>query len=126
MLTSQDRILTTHCGSLPRPSQLSDLLLRQENGEKIDEQLLHKESASAVAAVLNAQIKAGMDIVSDGEQPRVGFSMYVPMRMQGFGGESQRPAPRDLEDFPLFAERLREKRGRRNRISNPPNAVGDV
>ena len=36
MLTSKDRILTTHCGSLPRPAHLSDLLLRQEAGEPID------------------------------------------------------------------------------------------
>ena len=100
MLTSHDRILTTHCGSLPRPPQLSDLLLRQEAGESIDEQALHRECASAVAAVLDAQIKAGMDIVSDGEQPRVGFSMYLPLRMEGFGGESIRPSPRDLDDFP--------------------------
>jgi 5-methyltetrahydropteroyltriglutamate--homocysteine methyltransferase len=126
VLTSQDRILTTHCGSLPRPPQLSDLLLREESGESIDEALLRRESAAAVAAVLDAQIKAGMDIVSDGEQPRVGFSMYLPMRMQGFGGESVRPSPRDLDDFPLFKERLRQKRGRRNRIANPPMAVAEV
>jgi 5-methyltetrahydropteroyltriglutamate--homocysteine methyltransferase len=36
VLTSRDRILTTHCGSLPRPPQLSDMLLRQEAGEAID------------------------------------------------------------------------------------------
>ena len=126
MLTSRDRILTTHCGSLPRPPQLSELLLRQEAGECIDEQALHRESASAVAAVLDAQIKAGMDIVSDGEQPRVGFSMYLPLRMEGFGGEAIRPTPRDLDDFPIFMERLRQNRGRRNRIANPPKAIGEV
>ena len=39
MLTSRDRILTTHCGSLPRPPQLSELLrLRGEVG------LLRKEN----------------------------------------------------------------------------------
>jgi 5-methyltetrahydropteroyltriglutamate--homocysteine methyltransferase len=126
MLTSRDRILTTHCGSLPRPLQLSDLLLRQEAGEDIDEKTLQRECASAVAAVLNAQINAGIDIVSDGEQPRVGFSMYLPLRMEGFGGESVRPSPRDLDDFPEFMERLRQKRGRRNRIANPPKAIGEV
>ena len=126
MLMSRDRILTTHCGSLPRPSQLSDLLLRQEAGEHIDEELLHRECQSAVAAVLDAQIKAGLDIVSDGEQPRVGFSMYLPLRMEGFGGEATRSTPRDLDDFPIFMERLRQKRGRRNRIANPPKAIGEV
>jgi 5-methyltetrahydropteroyltriglutamate--homocysteine methyltransferase len=126
LLKSDNRILATHCGSLPRPPQLSELLLRQEAGEPIDQAALHRECQSAVAAVLDAQFDAGMDIVSDGEQPRVGFSMYVPMRMEGFGGESVRPTPRDLDDFPLFSERLRQKRGRRNRIANPPNAIGEV
>jgi 5-methyltetrahydropteroyltriglutamate--homocysteine methyltransferase len=126
MLTSTDRILTTHCGSLPRPPQLSDILLRQEAGETIDEHALHRESVSAVKGVLDAQIEAGVDIVSDGEQPRVGFSMYVPMRMEGFGGESIRPTPKDLDDFPQFMGRLSAKRGRRNRIANPPQAIGEI
>ena len=38
MLTSRDRILTTHCGSLPRPPQLSDMLLRQEATLEIEGQ----------------------------------------------------------------------------------------
>ena len=126
MLKSDTRILTTHCGSLPRPPQLSDLLLRQEGGERIDEQALHRECETAVAGVLDAQLKAGIDIVSDGEQPRVGFSMYLPLRMEGFGGETSRPSPRDLDDFPLFMDRLRQQRGRRNRIANPPKAIGAV
>ncbi len=126
MQRSRDRILTTHCGSLPRPPELSDMLLRQEAGERIDEAALHRGCADAVAGVLKAQIAAGIDVVSDGEQPRVGFSMYVPLRMEGFGGESTRPSPRDLDDFPLFKERLRQQRGRRNRIASPPKAIGEV
>jgi 5-methyltetrahydropteroyltriglutamate--homocysteine methyltransferase len=126
MLASNDRILTTHCGSLPRPEQVSDLLLRQEAGERIDEALLHRECAAAVTAVLDAQIKAGLDVVSDGEQPRVGFSMYIPLRMEGFGGETIRATPRDLDDFPQFNERLRQRRGRRNRIATPPKAIAEV
>ena len=90
-MQSDERILTTHCGSLPRPPQLSDLLLRQEAGEPIDERRLHHESAERRGRGARAQIDAGIDIVSDGEQPRVGFSMYVPLRMEGFGGESIRP-----------------------------------
>jgi 5-methyltetrahydropteroyltriglutamate--homocysteine methyltransferase len=46
--------------------------------------------------------------------------------MEGFGGETVRPSPRDLDDFPLFAQRLRQRRVRRNRIANPPKAVGEV
>jgi 5-methyltetrahydropteroyltriglutamate--homocysteine methyltransferase len=126
MQTSKDRILTTHCGSLPRPAKLSDLLLRQEAGETIDKAELNNECAQAVSAALEGQIEAGIDVVSDGEQPRVGFSMYLPLRMRGFGGESVRATPMDLDDFPQFRERLKEKRGRRNRISNPPKAIEEI
>jgi 5-methyltetrahydropteroyltriglutamate--homocysteine methyltransferase len=126
MLRSDERILTTHCGSLPRPPHLSDLLLRQEAGEEIDEALLQRESAAAVADVLVRQLEAGIDIVSDGEQPRVGFSMYVPQRMTGFGGESIRPTPLDHDEFPLFAALRQARAGRRNRIGNPPKAIGPV
>ena len=36
MKTSTDRILTTHTGSLPRPKPLLDIILRREQGDKID------------------------------------------------------------------------------------------
>ena len=64
-MQSDERILTTHCGSLPRPAALSELLLLQEAGEPIDQQRLHHESSEAVAGVLRAQVDAGIDIVSD-------------------------------------------------------------
>ena len=118
------RILTTHCGSLPRATELSNLLLRHEAG-KVDQDALRNEMEKAVNFVIDAQLKAGIDIISDGEQPRVGFSMYVPLRMSGFGGESNRPLPKDLEDFPIFLDQLRVKRGRRNRIDTPPKAIGN-
>ena len=36
MITSRDRILTTHVGSLPRNEKLSDLLMAQEEGKPHD------------------------------------------------------------------------------------------
>jgi 5-methyltetrahydropteroyltriglutamate--homocysteine methyltransferase len=36
MKTSQDRILTTHVGSLPRPPELRQLLVRKDQGEPYD------------------------------------------------------------------------------------------
>jgi methionine synthase II (cobalamin-independent) len=35
--TSKTRLLTTHVGSLPRSARLTELLLRQERGEVVDE-----------------------------------------------------------------------------------------
>jgi 5-methyltetrahydropteroyltriglutamate--homocysteine methyltransferase len=36
MLRSQDRILTTHCGSLPRPRGLTALYVRRAAGDAVD------------------------------------------------------------------------------------------
>ena len=33
---TRDRILTTHVGSLIRPTELTEFLLKQQNGEAID------------------------------------------------------------------------------------------
>src|ERR1700744_3768284 len=125
-MSTQGRILTTHCGSLPRPPTLSAMLLAQKTGEAVDAEALRTETANSVAAVVDAQMQVGIDIVSDGEQPRVGFSMYVPLRMKGFGGQAVRPIPRDLEEFPQFLERLRQRRGQRNKIDTPPKAIAEV
>lgn len=127
MRMSQDRILTTHCGSLPRlTEQLSDLLLEQELGHPIDEAELGRQIEAGIDGAVREQIKAGIDIVSDGEQSRPGFSTYITRRMDGFGGESRRPVPRDIEEFPYFASLRQKKVTRQTRIGNAPQAIGDV
>src|SRR5579871_4141515 len=126
MLKSDKRILTTHVGSLPRNPKLTDLLLRQERGETIDEKLLDREAEAAVAHVVERQLAAGIDIGNDGEQPRVGFQTYVPQRMKGFGGESKRPRSRDWTDFPGYAEFMAKRMPRRSKVTNAPQAVGEL
>src|SRR5579872_4130047 len=102
MRKSIDRILTTHVGSLPRDPVLSDLLIRQEAGEAVDRAAIDRLADQAVRHVVKQQQACGVDIINDGEQPRVGFQTYVPQRMKGFGGESKRPRSRDFTDFPIF------------------------
>ncbi len=92
MLSSTDRILTTHVGSLPRNEALADLLIRQEAGETIDPAVLASQIEAATAHVVASQVKAGVDIGNDGEQSRVGFQTYVPRCMCGFGGEFEATA----------------------------------
>src|SRR5919197_3047959 len=113
MLRSDDRILTTHVGSLPRNAVLTDMLIRDEDGEAIDKAELRRQSESAVRYVVEKQVASGVDIVNDGEQPRVGFQTYVAQRMQGFGGESKRPRPRDYTRFPVWAAQLAKRFPRR-------------
>ena len=109
MRRSDDRILTTHVGSLPRNAVLSDLLIRDEAGEAVDRAELARQSESAVRHVVERQAACGVDVLNDGEQPRVGFQTYVAQRMQGFGGESTRPRPRDYTDFPALLAQHRQR-----------------
>ncbi len=126
MRRSTDRILTTHVGSLPRDPKLSDLLIRQEAGEAVDQAEIDRLSDLAVRHVVKQQLASGVDIVNDGEQPRVGFQTYVPQRMKGFGGESKRPRSRDWTDFPGYAEFMARHMPRRSKVTNAPQAIADV
>jgi 5-methyltetrahydropteroyltriglutamate--homocysteine methyltransferase len=126
MRRSEERILTTHVGSLPRNPTLTDLLIRDEAGEAVDRAELTRQSESAVRHVVERQAASGVDVVNDGEQPRVGFQTYVAQRMKGFGGESSRPRPRDYADFPAFSAQMRQRFPRRSKVSNAPQAIANV
>jgi 5-methyltetrahydropteroyltriglutamate--homocysteine methyltransferase len=127
MERSTSHILTTHVGSLPRPATLRDLLLREEAGEDVDRQELRAEAAAAVAAVIEKQRLHGVDVISDGEQPRVSFHAYVAQRMSGFGGESARPEPKEFAEFPLYADFSRRSNfSAKAKNFNAPRAVADV
>jgi 5-methyltetrahydropteroyltriglutamate--homocysteine methyltransferase len=126
MQKSDDKILTTHVGSLPRDSRLEDLLIRRERGEDIDDAALDQQVETAVKTVIHKQLAAGIDIGNNGEQPRVGFSTYVASRMQGFGGESQRSIALDVQEFPDYAALRNARQPRTSKISNAPQAVADV
>ena len=126
MKRSEQRILTTHVGSLPRPPALRELLVRQDRGEAVDASALAREAEAAVRHVVSKQLEAGVDVGNDGEQPRVGFSTYPAKRMTGFGGESKRRMSRDQIDHPDYAERLARQRAGSARISNAPQAVAEV
>ena len=106
MQRSEDRFLTTHTGSLPRHPSLRDLLKQKERDPLDISPELALETEGAVSNVIAEQLKAGIDIGNNGEQPRVGFSTYVTGRIKGFGGESSRPIRLDNKDFPDFARRL--------------------
>jgi 5-methyltetrahydropteroyltriglutamate--homocysteine methyltransferase len=128
MEKSDQRILTTHVGSLPRNARLSELLIAQEQGERFDAGELERETEAAVRHVVKMQLEAGIDIGNDGEQPRVGFQTYVPQRMKGFGGESHRKIMKDLLDFPDFARLMAARMGMTKgaKVTNLPAAIAEV
>lgn len=126
MQTSSDRILTTHIGSLPRGTALTEMLLAQDDGEILDESSFQAAIDEAMADVVDAQINAGVDIGGDGEVPRISFSTYVAQRMSGFGGTSNRPMFQDAKDFPKWREWVVSHTLRRARLFDAPAAVDEV
>jgi 5-methyltetrahydropteroyltriglutamate--homocysteine methyltransferase len=126
MRRSDDRILVTHVGSIPRDAALRELLVRQDRGEAVDEGELARRAEAAVARVVRRQLEVGVDVGNDGEQPRAGFSTYVARRMRGFGGESRRPLARDIAEHPDYAALLEFRRRGAARIANAPQAVAEI
>ena len=128
MLMSTERILVSHVGSLPRSPALSDLLIRQEAGQTIDDAdaELARQVEIATAHVIGKQAEAGVDVGNDGEQSRVGFQTYVPRCLCGFGGESKRPPSRDQIDFPSYARQTEQRFPHSARVAHAPAAQSDV
>jgi 5-methyltetrahydropteroyltriglutamate--homocysteine methyltransferase len=74
MRRSEDRILTTHVGSLVRPAELLELAPdAKENALR-----------QATLDVVRRQTQAGVDIVNDGEYGKSSWANYVLDRMTGF------------------------------------------
>src|SRR5438105_15747430 len=126
MLTSRDRILTTHVGSLPRNDTITELLIKREAGEVIDPKQMSEELDRAVADVVKRQKDAGIDIGNDGEQQRVAFQTYMAARMSGFGGESKRRVGKDFVEHPDLVATFGRRFVHRAKISNGKQAIADV
>jgi 5-methyltetrahydropteroyltriglutamate--homocysteine methyltransferase len=106
MKHSTDRILTTHTGSLPRPADLAASLDALDEGKALERAAFEARVRRAVADVVRMQVEAGVDVVSDGEQGKVGYSTYVRHRLTGFGGTTTGVVSRpDWADFPEAAAR---------------------
>lgn len=100
-----DRILTTHVGSLPRGTEVTELIFARERGEPVDEARFEAVMDTAVDACVARQTAAGIDLVSDGEMARISYATYIKDRISGFDGDSARTPPADLEDYPSFLKR---------------------
>jgi 5-methyltetrahydropteroyltriglutamate--homocysteine methyltransferase len=99
-------ILTTHVGSLPRGPGLAAALLARDRGEAVDAVAFDRLVQAAVDAAVAEQQAAGVDIVSDGEQGKVGYSTYVRERLSGFGGDVPRKPALDLAPLPELRRKL--------------------
>lgn len=128
MKTSQDRILTTHMGSLPRVGGLAGLLVAKEAGEPVDAAALAAASAEAVATVVERQAECGIDIGNNGEMPRTSFVDYITDRISGFsrGGQVSRRLPLDAQHFPGWFESFSQSGRRRINPYDFQQATSDL
>jgi 5-methyltetrahydropteroyltriglutamate--homocysteine methyltransferase len=102
---SVDRVLVTHAGSLPRPDDVAETIWARIDGKEVDEDAFRSRLDSAVRDIVARQREQGVDIVSDGELSKPGFSTYVSDRFSGFAGQSEFQAD-DVAPFPNLAMRL--------------------
>jgi len=108
MKRSLKKILTTHTGSLPRPSGLLSLLSAKEAGTLTNRADFDVAVRDAVVETVRKQIEAGVDVINDGEMSKPGYSTYVKDRLSGFEGESTALTGMlaDIREFPDYAARL--------------------
>jgi len=105
---SDDRILTTHVGSIIRPEALL-ALGSQKGGPPKDPAGYAAALRDGVKEVVRKQVVAGIDIVNDGEYGKSSWANYVLERIKGFEVREGRFDPRDWlgrerERFPELVE----------------------
>jgi 5-methyltetrahydropteroyltriglutamate--homocysteine methyltransferase len=126
MKRSMERILATHTGSLPRPADLLTLIQAMESSTG-EPAVFSARVRSAVAEIVQAQVRAGVDVVNDGEMGKPSYATYVKDRLTGFEQESTPvpfAGPADLADFPEFRERHNLRRAASTLVL--PKCVGAV
>jgi 5-methyltetrahydropteroyltriglutamate--homocysteine methyltransferase len=122
MQRSEERILTTHVGSLIRPKELLELTRTPVEGGQVsrasrgleysqepDDPAYRETLRRAVADVVQHQAAAGVDVVSDGEFGKSSWAAYILERITGFERQSERLSPltwlgSDRERFREFWE----------------------
>ena len=107
MKRSSARILTTHAGSLPRPTDLLESM-RLRTADRADGRGAYAARVRrAVAEVVRQQVDCGLDVVDDGEMGKPSFVTYVAERLAGFAPSGDRPelpwaGSKEATAFPEF------------------------
>jgi 5-methyltetrahydropteroyltriglutamate--homocysteine methyltransferase len=106
MKRSSERIITTHVGSLPRPSDLLEAV-QAGGGAAFDAPARAARLRAAVKEIVAKQIALGIDVIDDGEFGKPSFVSYVNERLGGFEldtspGASPWAGSREARSFPEF------------------------
>jgi 5-methyltetrahydropteroyltriglutamate--homocysteine methyltransferase len=128
MKRSANRILTTHCGSLPRPRELLAPLHAKDAGLSYDRDMLAAQVRASVADVVRRQVEAGIDIVDDGEHSKSSFATYARTRIAGLEAtekarERLGEVSRDALAFPAVYEEMKVMYGARTAATGRPRGM---
>ncbi len=128
-MSGHNRFLTTHVGSLPRQEELMQIMFAREDGIPLDLEAVEVKITEAVADVAARQIKAGLDIINDGEMSKPSYATYVKDRLNGFGGTGNSFMFQDIEAYPNTKAKVFADPGRKHRKTpacNGPVSMRDV
>jgi 5-methyltetrahydropteroyltriglutamate--homocysteine methyltransferase len=128
---SVDRILTTHCGSLPRPRALLTPLHAKDAGLPYDSQELAAGVRQSVRDVVARQVELGIDVVDDGEHSKSSFATYARSRIGGLEVTAQaRPrlagTSRDALAFPAVYQEMSVMFGARTAANERPRGMATL
>jgi 5-methyltetrahydropteroyltriglutamate--homocysteine methyltransferase len=109
MKRSNERILTSHAGSLPRPDDVRALLAAKYAGDSYDAATFTSRVRAAVSEVVRKQVDCGLDVVNDGELSKINFTSYARERLAGVTRRKREPGQspfkiwgRDEAEFPEY------------------------
>jgi 5-methyltetrahydropteroyltriglutamate--homocysteine methyltransferase len=118
MKYSTDRILTTHAGALPQPSDLKQMHIAKDTGTPLNADAFRNRVRAAVVEAVKKQIDCGVDIINDGEVGKSNFSRYARERLSGFVERNAKPGDqtstifaRDLVEFGEYFKNRSYHRG---------------
>lgn len=129
MRRSDERILTTHTGSLPRPAALTQLYARRARGETVDTDAIETGAREAVTDIVGKQIAAGIDVINNGEQSRDSFVLYLRDRLTGLGGSGSRRMSEDIDRYPEFKRQFQARVANKDVVSvrdRLPKTIGPL
>jgi 5-methyltetrahydropteroyltriglutamate--homocysteine methyltransferase len=107
MKRSENRILTTHVGSLIRPAELLEAVSGNRDRTPVRNDRFIGILEQTIKDIVRKQADAGIDIINDGEFGKSSWANYILERIGGFENRPDQKAPvewlgRDPERFDEF------------------------
>src|SRR4051812_21690862 len=99
MKRSSERILTTHAGALPMPRELRETLIAKDEGKPYDEAGLEQQIQQAVNEVVQGQFNSHVDVITDGEESKRSFHIYMRQRLGGLAPRQYKPGERSTTTY---------------------------